>query len=107
MDENKKKEKKKEKKKKERVDINLPRARASMKRSREVQQIKTNHEDLWKLIIIIIIVGAILFVLLGGINQRAAWETFKSFGKKIGETVSKWFEGGELQTNENGIYWRP
>ena len=101
-------EKKKEKKKKkERVDINLPKARASMKRSREMKQMRANYEDLWKLIGALLLIGVIAFILLGGINQRAAWEALKELGKNIGETFIKLFGGGSLNANENGIYWVP
>lgn len=101
-------EKKKErKKKKERMDINLPNARRSMRRSREMKQMRTGYEDWWKLLGGVIAVLLIVFVLLGGINQGAALKALSEFVQNLGEKIAKFFEGGSLDANENGIYWRP
>lgn len=98
--------KKKEKKKKEKVDINLPKARASMKRSRERSALQHSYEDTWKLVTGIIVVLLIAFVLMGGINQGAALKTVVNVSQKIGETIGGWFSGGEFYY-DNGIYYKP
>jgi hypothetical protein len=105
MAEEKKKEKKK--KKKERVDINLPNARRSIKRSREMRQLRTNYEDLWKLIGGILAAGIVLFIVLGGINQTETWKALVRFAEKIGTTIRDWFSGGDVNITDNGIYWQP
>lgn len=105
MAEEKKKEKKK--KKKERVDINLPNARRSMKRSREMKQMRANYEDMWKLIGGILVVLIVAFILMGGINQGAAFRTLGEWAQKVGQAIADFFSGGEVIANENGIYWTP
>lgn len=104
MAEEKKKEKKK---KKERMDINLPNARRSMKRSREMKQMRTNYEDMWKLIGGILIILVVAFILMGGINQGAALRTLSEWAQKVGNAIYDFFSGGEVITNENGVYWTP
>jgi hypothetical protein len=96
-----------EKKKKEKVTINLPKARASMKRSKEVNQMKQANSDMWSGIGIILAVGIVLFILLGGVSQKGVWEAMKNWSHNIGETVSEWFEGGDVVVNDDGVYWDP
>lgn len=97
----------KKKKKKESMNINLPKARASMKRQREMGQMRTNYDDLWKAIGVVVVVLIIGFILLGGINQKSAWDWFVHFGENIGKGIGKWIDGGDVVTNENGVYWDP
>lgn len=98
----------KEKKKKEKsVSVNLPKARQSMKRQKEVGQMKANHNDMWSAIGIILLILLILFVIMGGVNQWGVIKWFASWAKGIGESISNWLSGGEVITNNNGIYWIP
>lgn len=94
------------KKKKESVNINLPKARASLKRQKEMKQMKTTNEDIITAVCVILGVLLIVFILLGGINQRKAWEWFKSFGQNVGQAVSQWFDG-EVIANDDGVYYDP
>lgn len=97
----------KKKKKKESVNINLPKARASIKRQHEMGQMKNNYEDAWKALGIILLIGLILFVILGGINQVAFWEFFKTWAERVGNAISNWLDSGNVVQNENGIYYQP
>ena len=89
------------------MNINLPKARASMKRQREMGQMRTNYDDLWKAIGVVVVVLIIGFILLGGINQKSAWDWFVHFGENIGKGIGKWIDGGDVVTNEDGVYWDP
>lgn len=101
-------EKKKEKKKrKERMDINLPNARRSMKRSREMRQERANYEDMWKFIGTGLALLAILFVLLGGINQRTTIEAINNIAQTIGNKVGNWLGGADVEVTEDGVYLQP
>ena len=99
--------KKAPKKKKERVDINLPNARRSMRRSREMRQMRTSYDDMWKLIGGILVVLIIAFILMGGINQGAALRALGEWAQKVGKAIADFFSGGDVNLNENGIYWTP
>lgn len=100
-------EEKKKKKKAEKVSINLPKARASMKRRFEMAQFKTNNEDMWKFISGAIIVLIVLFIIMGGINQRAAWNWCKNFGETVGKKISSFFNPDDIVVNDDGVYWKP
>lgn len=100
-------EEKKKKKKAEKVSINLPKARASMKRRFEMAQFKTNNDDMWKFISGAIIVLIVLFIIMGGINQRAAWNWFQNFGENIGKKISSFFNPDDIVVNDDGVYWKP
>ena len=99
-------EEKKKKKKSDNVTVNLPKARASLKRQREMGQLKGNYEDAWKAAGYVAIFLLILFVLLGGINQKKAWEWFKKLGYNIGHTVSSWINV-DVEATDDGIYIDP
>lgn len=100
-------EKEKKKKKKESVNVNLPKAKASLKRQKEMKQMKGNYDDAWKAAGVIVTILIIGFIFLGGISQKSAWEWFKNFGENVGNWFASWFEGGDVVTNEDGIYWDP
>jgi len=102
-----KKKKEPKKKKKERMDINLPNARRSMSRNREMKQLRTNYEDAWKFAATALVVLFVIFVLMGGINQGAAWRALVELARNIGETIISWFDGTQITSNENGIYIVP
>ena len=101
------KQKKEKKKKKERVDVNLPNARRSIKRSREMSQMKKDYDDMWKFIGGIGLVLVIAFILMGGINQGAAFRTLGEWGQKVGTAIADFFNGVDVNLNENGIYVTP
>ena len=95
------------KKKEEKVGIKLPKAWVSMKHRNETSQARTNYEDIFKLVGVLLAVGVILFILLGGINQRKAWEAMKKWANNVGRTVAGWFSKGDIEVNDDGVYWRP
>jgi len=94
-------------KKSERVNINLPKARQQMRRTRELKQMRENHEDLFALLGTLLAIILILFIIMGGINQRALVESASQFAQTIGEKVANIFGTGEVITNSDGIYWQP
>ena len=60
-----------------------------------------------KAIGIILLIALILFILLGGVNQKAVFEFFIDWGKRVGEAVSNWLNSSDVVTNENGVYVQP
>lgn len=96
-----------EKKKKEKTEIKLPKAWQSVKHRNEMAQGRETYNDLWKAIGILLAVGVLLFVLMGGINQRKAVEWFMEFGRRIGDTVDSWFNPDDIVVNDDGIYYKP
>ena len=64
-------------------------------------------DSVWTLCITILAILLILFVFLGGINQRKAIEWVKDFSENIGKTVSGWFNPDNIEVNEDGVYYRP
>jgi len=97
----------KENKKKEKTSVTLPKAWQNVKHRNEMAQTRNNFEDTWKAIGTIIAILVILFVLLGGVSQRKIIHFVFSWSKNVGESISNWFEGGSIITNEDGIYWDP
>ena len=100
--------KKKEKqKKKEKVQLKLPNTRHLIKRQRAVAQGKANYNDLYAFVGVVFLIGLILFVLLGGINQRKFIETVYRISQRWGETISQWFNPDSIVVNNDGIYLDP
>ena len=97
----------KEKKKKEKTTVVLPKAWQSVKHRNESAQARANYDDTWKAIGTILLILFVLFVLLGGISMTGALKFFFNWSHNVGETVSNWFEGGSIVTNEDGVYWDP
>lgn len=95
------------KKKKEKTEITLPNISRSIKRSNDMAQGKANYQDAWKAVGIIIAVLVVLFVLLGGINQRAFLDTMINFATNIGDKFTSWVDKGDIEVNSDGIYIRP
>lgn len=59
------------------------------------------------IIVSIVVFLAILFVLMGGINQRKFIESTFKLGEDIGKTVSGWFGADNIEINEDGVYIKP
>lgn len=95
------------KKKKEKTSVVLPKAWQSVKHRNETAQARSNYEDGWKAIEVVLIILLVLFVLLGGISQTGALKFLFNWSKNVGEGISNWLEGGSIITNEDGIYWDP
>ncbi len=95
------------KKKKEKVHIALPSAWKTIRHRNETGQARANYEDMWKAIGIILLIALILFILLGGVNQKAVLDFFIDWGKRVGEAVSNWLNSSDVVTNENGVYVQP
>jgi hypothetical protein len=96
-----------EKKKKEKTEIKLPKAWQSVKHRNEMAQGRETYNSLWTAIGVVFVIGAIAFVLLGGINQRKAIEWVFEFSRKIGDTISSWFNPDDVVVNDDGIYIQP
>ena len=97
----------KEKKKKEKTNVVLPKAWQSVKHRNETAQAKSNYEDAWSAVGVILLILLIAFVLLGGVSQTGVIKFILNWSHNIGETVSGWIEGGSIVTNEDGIYYDP
>ena len=105
------KEKKKEQKKKD-PKVKLPRAWGAKKSERSSGGGSgggkgVNTDGLFGAIITVLIIAAILFVFLGGINQRKAVEWLFNFAQNIGNTVSSWFNPENIDVTDDGVYYRP
>ncbi len=103
----KKKEKDRKKKERDRKRVSLPSARRRLLQSREMAQGKRTYEDLWKLAGTVLAFLGIMFVLLGGINQRAAVETIVRWGNNVGRFVSYLINPNSINLTENGVYIDP
>lgn len=93
--------------KKEKNSVTLPKAWQSVKHQRETSQTKNNINDISSLIVGILIAILILFILLGGINQKAFVNFLFDWSKNVGDTVSSWINGANLQVTDDGIYIDP
>ena len=92
------------KKKKEKTEIKLPKAWATLKHRNETAQARANYEDIWKLVGGVLVAAIVLFVLLGGINQRKAWETLKKWGNNVASAIAGLFGSADVEVNDDGIY---
>lgn len=98
-------EKKKEKKpKKQKTEVKLPNAKRSIARQRHMAQGKADFNGWFGLITGFVVFLLVLFILFGGINQRAFIETMGRWGQTIGEKVSQFIEPENVIVTENGIY---
>lgn len=101
-----KKVKSQQRPKKQQTQVKLPNARKSIRRQREMAQGKANYNDAWALVGLVVGVLLILFVLLGGVNQKAVFETISDWAHSIGNTVQEWVSPhvNNVIETENGIY---
>ncbi len=97
----------KEKKSKEKTTVVLPKAWQSLKHRNETAQARANYDDIWKAIGVVLGILVFLFVILGGVSQTGVLKFIFNWSHNVGETVSNWFEGGSIVTNEDGVYWDP
>ena len=97
----------KETKKKEINQVRLPKAMQSVKHRNETAQARTTYEDTYKVIGTIMLIGLVLFVLLGGVSQTGVLKFCLNWSHNIGSSISNWLEGGSVVTNEDGVYWDP
>lgn len=95
---------KREKKKAPTAKISLPKARAQLKRQKEMNRMRSDREGANNLLTGLIVVLLILFILLGGINQRKTWEAAKRLGANVGQTVASWFNPDSVDVNDDGVY---
>lgn len=52
-------------------------------------------------------IGLIAFILLGGINQRAFFETMGSVAQNIGKFFTSWIDKAEVDVTSDGVYIKP
>ena len=102
--EQRKAEKQKKKDKKKPQSVSLPNARRSIRRQREMAQGRANYEDTFKLVGVIASVLLVLFLLLGGINQRKFLTTIIDIGMGWGEKVGNLIGENQVEITEDGVY---
>lgn len=68
---------------------------------------KLNTDGLFSFIAGTILVLLIIFVLLGGVNQKKAITWIFTFAQNIGHTVSDWFNPDNIDITDDGVYYRP
>lgn len=105
------KAKKKEQKKKD-PKVRLPNAWSSKKSKDGTGRGggaggKLNTEGLFGFIGAIILVLIILFVLLGGVNQKKVVTWIFDFAHNVGYKVSSWFDPDKIDITDDGVYYRP
>ena len=98
---------KEKKSKKQKNTIALPKAWQSVKHSSETSQMKTDLNGFVSAIGMILLILAILFVLLGGVSQTGILKIVFNWSHNVGTTISNWFEGASIVTNEDGVYLDP
>ena len=98
---------KEKKSKKQKNTIALPKAWQSVKHSSETSQMKTDLNGFVSAIGMILLILAILFVLLGGVSQTGILKIIFNWSHNVGTTISNWFEGASIVTNEDGVYLDP
>ena len=64
-------------------------------------------QAVFKAVMVIIGVGLVLFVLLGGINQRKFLESIFRIGSNIGEKTEKVTSPDIIDITDDGIYLNP
>lgn len=104
------KEKKKEQKKKD-PKVKLPRAWGAKKGERSsggggAGGKGVNTDGLFGAIIAALIIAFIIFVFLGGINQKKTVQWFFDFSQNVGKTISSWFNPENIDVTDDGVYYR-
>ena len=94
--------------KKKSGNVSLPSISKSARHSSGSSQGKTGGgTGIGQVICVIIGVLLVLFILLGGINQKAFFETMVNFAKNIGNTFTSWIDKGDIDVTDSGIYIKP
>lgn len=105
---------KKEKKKKD-PKVKVPNAWSS-KKSREGGGHNTGlsgsggkvmTDAIWSVGIVVVGILLLLFIFLGGINQRKAINWFFDFSHNVGHKISSWFDPDKVEVSDDGVYYRP
>jgi hypothetical protein len=64
-------------------------------------------DSVWTFVLTIFVIALILFIFLGGINQRKTIGWFYDFSKNVGEKFTEWFKPENIEVNDDGVYYRP
>ena len=68
---------------------------------------KVMTDAIWSVGLVVVGILLILFIFLGGINQRKAITWIVDFSQNIGHKVSSWFNPDNIEINDDGVYYRP
>lgn len=93
------------KKKKNSTSVKLPNARRSIIRQRRMAQGKAEYNGIFDLVAAAVVVGLILFILFGGINQRKFVETMGRWSQTIGEKFQQIVHPDQVIINDDGVYY--
>lgn len=93
------------KKKKNSTSVKLPNARKSIIRQRRMAQGKAEYNGIFDLIGAVVVVGLILFILFGGINQRRFVETMDKWAQTIGYKFQQIVHPDQVIVNDDGVYY--
>lgn len=93
------------KNKKTKNEVKLPSARKSIKRQRHMAQGKAEWNGMMELLTGVIVVGLILFILFGGINQRKFFETMKNWSDTMGQKVQQIMNPDQVIVDDDGVYY--
>ena len=100
-------DKEKKPKKKEKSTVVLPKVWQSIKHKNETSQAKTNLDDMWSVLGVVLTIGIVLFIILGGASQRGILQFISNWSQEVGTDIADWLNKGEVITNEDGVYWAP
>ncbi len=61
-----------------------------------------------KVVFTLLAIGALIFVLMGGVNQRKLIETVMEISHRISRNLIDWFEGkNPIDITDDGVYIEP
>lgn len=49
----------------------------------------------------------VLFILMGGVNQRKFIEAVQRVSWNVSKTVGEWMQGPNIEVNDDGVYLKP
>ena len=92
-------------KKKNSTSVKLPNARKSIKRQRHMAQGRAEWNSIWELVGGIAVVLLVIFILLGGINQKAFIETASEWAQTIGQKFQEVIHPDQVLVEDDGVYY--
>lgn len=67
---------------------------------------KVMTDAIWSVGLVVVGILLLLFIFLGGVNQRKVVNWVVSFSQNIGRTVSGWFNPENIEISDDGVYYR-
>ena len=88
--------------------VKIPKVKVKLKNKQNSGSIgEETGQAVFKVVLVIIGVGLVLFILLGGINQRKFLESIFRIGSNIGEKTENITSPDIIDITDDGIYLNP